>query len=244
MRFIDATWDTRSLGIPCAELVFDVSDEESSIDEAESLCAEYSYVAAKVPSGKTDLSLQLQSHGFTYIETSIELTIQLNSVTVPPVIARIEPLITSRVADDDGVNRILSKVDAGVFNTDRIFLDPHFSHAVAARRYVNWMIDEIEQGSMLYHVIYQEKEIGFFGYKERIPCIEAYPFLAGMYDEWLTSGLGANAVGLVPIREAQKHGCKRIRTYVSSNNLPVLRLHEILGYRISGLSDVFVRHGN
>ena len=44
------------------------------------------------------------------------------------------------------------------------------------------------------------------------------------------------------MKNAIEEGISRFHTYVSSNNLPVLKLHESFGYRVRSLTGVYVKH--
>ncbi len=242
MRTIDAFWDTRSLGIPCMELEFEPGDGKGEVDQALADCGDYGYVAAKVPAGEVAVARRLQEEGFSFAEASVELAIDLSEVAVPRIVGRLEQSVSSRQVSGEEAEGVLSQVREGMFDTDRVYLDPLFESGLAARRYVNWIQDELGCGASLHAVSYKCDDVGFYVYKERVPGVEAYPFLAGLYNDWKASGLGTNVVVLEPLREAQRRGCRRIRTSVSSNNLPILRAHELLGYRVSAMTYVFVRH--
>lgn len=243
MRTIDAFWDTRSLGVKTAELDFDAEDGIDEVRAALSFAGEYVYVAAKVQSGNMVVLGALQDAGFRFVECSIELTIDLKSFELPRMAKRFDEHITIQKADDASKERIYQHIRDGIFDTDRIALDPEFSKEIAEQRYVNWIEDELARGGELYHVFYKGDEAGFFSYKETIKGVEAFPFLAGLYNEFRTSGIGLNVAVGTEAQFARDRGCKRIRTYVSSNNLPILRIHEILGYGVSNIKSVLVRHG-
>lgn len=242
VKTVDAFWDTRSLGVRTAEISFEMDDGLESLNEALSFANDYQYVVAKVASGNTEMLTALQQVGFSFIECSIEVTIDLRTLELPRMAKRFDQHITVEQATDVSKERIFTRIRNGLFDTDRIALDPAFSADIAARRYVNWISDELERGGELYHVFYKGDEAGFFSYKETDPGVEAFPFLAGLYEEFKTSGIGLNIAVATPAQFAKERGCRRIRTYVSSNNVPILRIHEMLGYTVSNIRYVLVKH--
>lgn len=242
MKVLDAFWDTRSLGVRSAELEIVETDTIDAIDYALSSVEEYQYVVAKVAAGCAGSALYLQSKGFAFIESSIEVEADLGELSFPRFVERFDKYITCRKASSGSEHSILSHVAEGLFTTDRVYLDPSFNDDLAASRYINWIKDEQSRGAELFHVYYKDDEVGFFVYKESVPGVEAYPFLAGLYNDWKSSGLGANVVVAIEMKEAQRRGCKRLRTFVSSNNLPILKIHELLGCRIRNIRNVFIKH--
>lgn len=242
MKVIDAFWDTRSLGVKSAEIEIEEADTIEDVDQILSSIEKYEYVVAKVAAGCADAALHLQARGFAFIESSIEVEIDLRELAFPRFVERFDKYITCRKASTESEGSIFSHVAEGLFTTDRVYLDPAFDDDLAAKRYLNWIRDEQSRGAELFHVYYKDEEVGFFVYKETVPGIEAYPFLAGLYNEWKSSGLGANVVVAIEMKEAKSRGCKRLRTFVSSNNLPILKIHELFGCQIKNIRNVFVRH--
>lgn len=242
MKLTDARWDTRNLGVKCAEINFEPEDTIENLSDALEWSSPFDYITAKVPSGMVELSLELQQRGFSYIESLFGVSIDLSKTTVPPFVGRREGLFTCKLADGQSRERVFSEIAKGVFDTDRVALDPAFGIHASAKRYINWIRDEMNRGAFLYHVLYKDEEIAFFTMKEIIPAVECYPFLTGLYSSWRESGLGTNATVLMAMREARRLGYRRIRTHISSNNLPIVRMHELLGYRIDAIDQVFIRH--
>lgn len=242
MKIVEAVWDTRTLGVRCLELNFEAGECLSCISEIDKATDGFKYIVAKVPSGRVDLLLALQAKGYSFIECSIEMAVDLSTIEVPRFVARFEPFIHSIEATTESAERIYAKLREGVFDSDRIYLDPFFSKDLAAQRYINWIDDEIERGGKLYHVYYKDEEVGFFANKEISSGKEIYPFLTGLYSEFKDSGLGSNVISLEPMREAERQGYKRVRSWLSSNNLPCLKINQSLGHKVVDMQYVLTLH--
>lgn len=244
MQIIDAFWDTRSLEEKTCEIYIDNADTlEDTRYALESAIGEgFRYIVAKTPTGNIQLNRLLEENGFAFAECSMEVLVNLRSFEMPKLAQRFADDISYEAATADSRWRIYDEIRKGLFDADRIALDSYFAQGVAARRYVNWIEDEIGRGADLYHVYFRGEEVGFFVFKETIPSVEANPFLAGLYERFKSSGLGMNVVVGVEAQEALRRGMKRVRSHVSSNNIAVLNLYEYMGYHVSDIQNVFVKH--
>lgn len=240
MNFIDAWWDTRNLGLTCAEVGVNRDDDLSVCDELLQLVGDFEYITVKIPAGRIDIVSRLEQEGFSFSECLIELNHDLKEIDLSGFTARFDRVMSRELVLKGNEDEVYSEIRKGLFNTDRVYLDPQFSSQIAAERYVNWLKDEIERGSELYHVLYKNQRVGFFVYKEKKDGV-AYPFLASLYHDFFTSGLGANVV-VEPMKLARERGCSRIDTFISSNNPPILRIHEHLGFRVQDIFYVMTIH--
>lgn len=89
-------------------------------------------------------------------------------------------------------------------------------------------------------MIYKDATIGFFTFKD-IGNNTCYPFLAGMYKDYLSSGLGMSIIEK-PLKEAIKRKCKKVSTFVSSNNPKIFRIHLELGFSLDDVYLVYAKH--
>lgn len=233
MKFTNAVWETRNLGVECAEFEFSRTDTTRECELAFHEMMSYDYLTAKIPAGRMDIVSQLSSRRFRFAECLIELEHNLQNIKPEGIAARFDSMTSHELVDSSQVNDVFEEIRKGIFCTDRIYLDSHFSHQVAAERYVNWIKDEMLQGAEIYHVLYKDRKIGFFTYKEKEDRV-AYPFLASLYQDYFNSGLGSSVV-LEFMKLAKLKGCCKIDTFVSSNNPPILRIHETLGFRAKNI---------
>ena len=77
----------------------------------------------------------------------------------------------------------------GLFGTDRVSLDPHFTAEQSSNRYVYWIRDELDRGAKACKLVYRDSVVGFFTLKQRGPE-EWFAFLGGLYPDFLTSRFG------------------------------------------------------
>lgn len=239
MKLVDALWEKRNLGVDCLELHCDANDPVDTVLGVLPLRAAYQVV--RVPAGRADLLLAVQDAGYRLIEMSIDLVRPLQDFEMPPTYKRFESSLSFREAQGDECERVLEIVASGnMFTTDRISLDPFFTAAQAGHRYACWSRELLQQGGTMYLAAYKGREIGFGINVERH---------AGVYDACLGgvfpgrdhSGLGFAPLYLNTIAPRQR-GARKVVTQVSSNNLPILKLHFAFGYEPTGMDYVLIRH--
>jgi len=238
MKFVDAYWDTRSLGDRCATLLFQTSDGKEDVAEAMRLSSEYDLITASVPSGSNLLPGELEAAGFRFVETKLCYEHDLKQVTLPEFEKRFLPDISIKEASEEEIRYMEEAIGNGLFATDKISLNPRFGVKVAGKRYINWISDEMEKGAHLYSFFYKDVLSGFFIYKESAPET-VYPFLAALFPGKYEKILGVNLV-FSCISLAKENEYRRYITDVSSNNLPIIRIIELLGMRIYDIQYIFM----
>lgn len=238
MKIIDAYWEKRNLGVDVAEFEINgdepISEIKKSITENEK---NYNYV--KVPIEKMNLYNLMSELGYSFVEESFHLFHDLKTIPINSLHKRISDCVSSLPMDDSDIDELFSEIRKGMFRTDRIALHPDFGIEKANLRYINWIKDELDRGTEVYKLKYKNDNIGFFVYKE-IDNGVYYPFLAGMYQKYINSGLGINIV-IKPIQETIRRNGRCNFTYVSSNNTASLMSNIAFGYRICGTSAVFTK---
>jgi GNAT superfamily N-acetyltransferase len=239
MEIIDAHWEMRNLGVKSVELSFGAGEMPPDISDLGDILSAYDYAVAKVPAGNAQIAACVQSLGFSFMECSISFKHDLDCVGNEQT-QLLSARVSHSLAAGEGTDYILQRVSEGLFDSDRIYLDPYFTHAQAARRYVFWLKDEISRGAGLYDVLFDGARAGFFAYKESSPGV-SYPFLIGLYPEFRGHCLGGSLI-VESLLESKNQGCASSETIVSSNNIPVVKCHEAVGSRITGVNYVFVKH--
>ena len=134
--------------------------------------------------------------------------------------------------NDDDVQVMLAEIRKGIFKTDRIYLDPYFTHEQAAQRYVNWATDMLKRGHSAYKVMYRGETIGFFN-----------GALGGVYSKFTGTGMGL-FVQYSTLDAARHGGQIKAEAVVSSNNPEVINLRIKLGCLIGKMNSVFVKHND
>lgn len=240
MKIVEAFWEKRNLGVECKEIIIDSNDAVSVIDGFEELTNATQYVVVKVPLNRFDICSLMTKLGFVFIEGSINFELFLKQAQLTPLQQRLNNSVTYAEMEHDDLNELYAEIQGGLFGTDRILLDPHFTPQMAAKRYINWIADELKRKTQAYKIIYKKDSIGFFTFKESAKGVY-YPFLAGLYKSHSSSGLGFITLRK-PIDEALKRGGDWISTFVSTNNLPVVRAHTQQGFSIKQIHYIFVKH--
>lgn len=239
MKVIDAFWEKRNLGVDTTEFIIEQDDDPESVERilAEN---ERIYNVVKIPSSRTDLHFLMQEKGYVYIETAFHLVHDLKTNNLTPISKRMTDCVSYELMQKDDLDQLYSEISKGMFTTDRIALHPKFGIEIANQRYINWIDDEISKGTQVYKLIYKDSNIGFFTFKE-IDDGVFYPFIAGMYEKYRTSGLGLNMV-IKPVEEAIKRKGKYNSTFVVVNNLNSLTVNIGMGYKITDFNTVFHKY--
>lgn len=232
-------WEKRNLGVESSvEYYIDADDTLYDIKEIE--CALQDYQVAHVATGNVNALYYLQSHGFRFIEANIQLKRDLDSIELPGIYKRYEHVISHRYAECSEIEEIISQVRTGsIFKTDKIALDPCFGVEYAGRRYALWSEDIIEQGGIVVLSLYKETPIGFEIYTENDRKCTNY--IGGVFPEFENKGLGFAPLYSELLNQKER-GNKSVITGVSSNNPPVLKLHEMLGYKVESMGYLLIKH--
>jgi|SRR5690554_374242 len=239
MKIINAFWEKRNLGVSTVEMVIDSKDPlETVLKEIESIKAEY--IVIKVPVSRFDINKMLIDKNFNYIEGSCNFVLNLSEAKLSPFQERLNKTIYYSPMNSDETVILFEEIRKGLFKTDRIYLDDFFTKEKASERYVKWIEDELSRTTEIFKITLKEETIGFFSFKQTDE-ITYYPFLAGLYEKYAQSGLGFVTLRK-PIEEAIKRGGKKISTYASTNNLPVIKAHIQQGFNINEILYVFVKH--
>lgn len=239
MQVIDAFWERRNLGVTCTEVVVNPADRFEEVQNAMAdLPAGYQVV--KAPVARLDLCDHLRAQGFTFVEASISVEHDLRVPPLPPIVQRMIDATTVREVVDGEAEAVFAQVHLGLFNTDRVFIDPAFTPEVAANRYVNWIRDELDGGGVLYELQRGEEALGFFVFRDRAAAVGA-SVLSGLYDGQTAPGMGVVLLHAI-LDRARIRGMKRLSSRISTNNVAVVKTHALLGFSISEIQYVFVRH--
>ncbi|KFO66324.1 hypothetical protein ER57_18330 [Smithella sp. SCADC] len=240
MKITDAYWEKRNLGITCTEIIIENGDQLSHLEEINDVLECVEYVVVKVPSARFEMNNYLTQKRFVFIEGSINLYLDLKDAVLTTLQQRLNGVVTYAEMDEVDLSQLYYEIERGMFKSDRILLDDFFTEKQAAARYINWIKDELAKSTQAYKMVYKDDPIGFFTFREVEKNI-FYPFLAGMYKKYASSGLGFETVRK-PIEEAIKRGGHTIHTYISTNNTAVFRVHIQQGFSVHEMQYVFVKH--
>lgn len=244
MKIINASWEERNLGVTCYEITIEKEDSLQQVRNELTQLTSVQYLVVKVDAPHVDAHFLLTELGFTFVEANINMFLDIRNYKLSSLEQRFNSQIHfCKLATKDELERFETELDKGLFKTDRIYFDSHFTKEQAVNRYKYWIRDEMNRGSELFEIIYKEQAIGFFIQKQ-LDEKTYYPFLAGLYTGNQDKiGLGF-AVLAKPIEDVIQRGGKFISTYVSSNNLSIVKLHAQLGFLPNKIYNVFVKHNS
>ena len=245
MKCVNAVWELRNLGVKTIEIEIEKSDSpEKILDMIESYRREYDakYVVVKSNTRyPMQISLSLQDAGFLLIENQIGLKLTRESA-----IKALEEYrefcngISYKLADESEKQLIFDEIERGIFKTDRIALDPKFGVNVANLRYSFWIKDAIARGAYLCLTLYENEPIGFF-MSRYAGNQKSDVLLGGIFNRPNSYHYGAFHL-LAGHKSFIDGNIKVNTTFVSSNNLEILKLHLMLGRTITSIRNVFVKH--
>lgn len=241
MELIEQPWEKRNLDVNSAEFRFDGKENLNEITDDILSNSKYDYQICRVPVGRMDIMYLLQANGFSFAETSIELSADLKKLELPSVYARYIEAMDYHPASETELQLIQDSILSGVFDTDKISLDPYFGKKQAGIRFANWNMQEVEAGrASAYVVTMHDEPIGFFVDKTVSDKVD-YSLLAALYDKEKNSGVGFSVL-YFPMLQSKLDGKRRITTGVSSNNPDSVRMHLELGYKIKEMNYVLIKH--
>jgi len=239
MKFIEAFWEKRNLDVNILEIKFD-NNEEINYFKLEPVLKKYEYVVAKVPNGNIKMAHLLEQNGFRFMESQISIKNNLRNYSKENDYFNrfLEEISAQQIINIRSLEKLLSLIDEEMFTTDRISLDEYFGKKKAMYRYKNWIKDEFKNDkSELYELIYQDEKIGFFLMKD-IQKNNIDSLLAGIYTRFKGKGLGFSIIQK-PIEIAIERNKKYLKTKISSNNIPVIKLYSLYGFEIYDIKYVF-----
>lgn len=237
MKKIDAVWEKRNLGVSTVEVSFDEKDTIQEIKEClKNLKDEY--VVLKIPSHRPDILPLVHELGYQYIEDMVYISSDLQEINRTPLEQRFYDAVSVEAMNEKDMKVLEEEIRKGLFDSDRIYLDPYFSHEIAQQRYVNWVKDEYERGTLFFKYIYKNETIGFFGLRE-VENGHYTSFLGGIYLNYRKGGIGT--VVKVP-DTVKKLGGKKVSTSVSTNNVVQIKSLIKNGYIPESISHTFIKH--
>ncbi|GHU52462.1 hypothetical protein FACS189496_2640 [Bacilli bacterium] len=244
MKIIDAFWEKRNLGVSCVEVTVNTDDGPEIAERLDKLVAEY--IVVKVPSKKIDLMFMLEDKGYHFIETQLAVSHNLKGIDNinSGIIARVVSELQYSEMTSEDLTELFLQIRSEVFESDRVYLDPEFTHEQASNRYIGWITDEKKRGATLYKVTFEGRSIGFFSLyndKENI----CHASVSCVYKGYENSGMGLGVYYYMVV-EAKKRGSKSMSgagVAVSTNNVRSLKALIAVGFQVKNAFYVYVKHG-
>lgn len=231
MKIVEATWERRNFGCDAWEITLERSDMVemdrtlTALRDKRFLGA---YVCVKIPVGNLRMLHALEDNGFRFLETQLSLMDRFESDNLMELCKDIEPHIhfITVEKEEEGWERIISKIVPEMFDTDRVSLDPLLGPEIACKRYRNWIRDlRNDPRSEMTLILADEEAIGFS--LDIVDETTRHGILGGTFPEFKNTGYGMFLMS-GPCNRKLQFGLKA-RTVVSSNNIKVLRAHQNSG---------------
>lgn len=240
MKIVHAVWERKNLGMDAWEVTLDKRDMADVPRVIEALHdSQYGgcYVCVKLPVGNLRMVHALEDDGFRFLETQLHLVEALEKSDVMkygetagtlPVEERVVPKTR------EAWGAVIEKITPGMFDTDRIALDPAFGPEVSCHRYQHWCWELFNNPKSILQVASLEGQDVYFNIFVLKQGPDDYDgVIGGTFPEHKNAGIGA----LVCSKAVFSKG--KYRTAVSTNNLPVVKIHQHLGRIISSERYVF-----
>ena len=239
MKVVDAFWEKRNLGVDAVSFHI---EKEDTIDDVIPVIEKNNrdYQTAIIDTSKNDILLELQNHGFRFIECSLSLSASVEKINIPEKLKRFQTQLGYRRASFDEMKMIQKIIRNGeIFKTDKIALDPYFGVKKAGVRYSFWIDDLISNGNNMYVVTFNDEIISFevVGFSEGV----VYAYLGGTLPCKAGKMLGA-ATTIPGTVFWKKNGAKEFRTAVSSNNPSIIKMHRSLGLDVVDCKYILIKH--
>ena len=243
MKVIDAVWEKANLDVSCNEVIVEKEDTVESLQsQYDEVFGQKDYVVVKVGPNHFAIHEFLESHGFRFVEVSIGVKLLRKNFRIPELIKKASQSSCKwKIMDQKDIDTLFDKIKTGLFDTDRVYLDPYFSKELAARRYINWISTLIQKNVLPHKFLFKDKAVGFF--IQESEGHEMNGILGGIYGDYK----GMTGVGglwlYATYSEAFAHEEIDIfRGHVSSNNLNVLKLHLLFGANVESMQYIFIKH--
>lgn len=229
MKIIEATWEKRNFGMDTYEISLDKKDLRNFDDAYQKIKSQNfknSYVVIKMPVGNLEALHKLEDDGYRFLETQLSLVDHFEPLdSEASILSNQEDVKTEILPKEKSEwEQIINKITPGMFDTDRVSLDPKLGKEIACKRYKNWCLDLFEKPNTNLYI----KKINdvVFGFSidvvdEKTGVVDA--LIGGNFEEFKNLGLGS-----VMLAEAKNLKANR-KTAVSTNNLPILKLHQHCG---------------
>ena len=241
MKVIDCLWEQKNIGKRTVEILVENTDRYDR-NLIEQLSRGFEYVVVKVPMNRPEFNIGLCDMSFTCIESQMNMGIEVKEFDFSKVSHLYDDTAFEIVDCQKDFLSVTSHIQTGMFSTDRIAIDPEFGDAIGCRRYINWMTTEYKnKKSQLIKVIYKNEHVGFMLIKTEAETMHL--LLNGLYRDYQGKGLGI-LTPASPMMYTKKASLPIVKeeTSISSNNIPVVKLYNRLGFQILRQTYVFIKH--
>jgi len=244
MKIVDCPWELVNLDCRVAEIALEgndiAEDVEASLTGVEKT---YDYIVVKMPTASIPLQRLMTERQYMFMETQITFCKRFADLNIENNRSAQQYLRNSyakRVETDEELQQLVDGMTPHMFFTDRVFLDPVFGSKYGMRRYRNWIISEYKRGTIVMMHFFRNTFIGFS--MGRVTNGEHLGLLSGVFEKYQNAGMGL-FLPLLPFYY-QEYGDEVYVGKFSTNNTPVVRIHDAYNYHYTDMEYVFVKHIN
>ncbi|MCH5308787.1 MAG: hypothetical protein J1E58_02920 [Prevotella sp.] len=241
MKVIDCFWEQKNIGKKTIEISIEEADRYDSAQISQ-VAQHYEYIVVKVPMNKPEFNIGLGDIGFVCIESQLNVGIKMIDFNFSKVSHLYDDTSYEIVDSQESLQSVITNIQPGMFSTDRIAIDSQFGEDIGCQRYINWIMTEYNsKKSELIKVIYKNEHVGFMLIRREGEIIHL--LLNGLYKPYQRKGLGM-LTPASPMMYAKKASLliTQEETSISSNNIPVVKLYNRLGFQILHQTYVFIKH--
>lgn len=225
MKIINAIWDEKIIGGRVGEIIFTKGEDYNNYIQSGIEKGGYAYLVARVPSESISLIHDLENNGFRFLENQFVIRVKTEELVSleEKISKKVLNLTTRQIIEKPQLSHVLSKIEEGLFENDRISLDPYLGMEFSARRYRRW-IEEIYNNKQ-YRILYifsGNETIGFMC----LDCSSQGSFkalIAGVFKKYQNLGYSSGLLYL-HLKYASDNGVGSVETSISGNNIKMVNL--------------------
>jgi hypothetical protein len=245
MIITNAIWEKHNIGLKTCEITFSATDNIDDYIQSK-VEKDFEYIVAKAPAGRLSLIHDLENRGFRYLENQLQIAVN------PQEINRIDKkwnrvlngMNCKKITSEDDFKLLFDNINKGMFDSDRVTLDPLLGRKASASRYSNWLNDlRTEKETEIYFLMKNKKKIGFFIFKNN-PKKSIHCVLAGLFDNYKGRG-NALAIIYLYLKLASEKGVKTLISAISTNNKGIMNLlTNLISFKVQGIYIVLRKMNN
>lgn len=240
MIITDCIWEKNNLNVSTVEVLLETGDI-NDVSTIEDVMQHFDYVVVKVPMNMVANNIRLGELGFSLMEVQMNVSSKLAGYDWNRINLDIDEVKFDVVTNSIGLTEVLDQITDDMFTTDRITLDSYFGPRIGHRRYANWIISDYKNNkSKVAMVKYHNENVGFMMF--RIEGGRFYLLLNGLFKKWQGRHLGVLTPSSPLIYSKYIPDIVEVKTSISSNNIPVVKLYNRLGYILDNQNYVFIKH--
>jgi hypothetical protein len=237
-------WDSAIFGFPVAS--FRPGPQDFSYDQIDTFRCRFaawmqsrniSVCSSSLAPRQSFWRQVLPQVGFEFVDLSLQVTLSLASVKLPPVRSQLRPALPEDHA-------AIEAIAAESFSHGRYHADPRFPRHLADRRYSQWVRNTLCNPSEIDRMYVLEKGCSVAGfYHVTIEGEVSDLRLAALAPDMTGTMLGVELYAAM-LHELRRQKIRRVVTSISAVNCNVVNLYAMLGFRFGRPEFVYHWHAS